>query len=100
MAKEDNTPAITITRDQEQRLYSYLRLKCDGDSLRYELIAKKIQRTADRTASVWDAEITNSWLRSMLKQEESSHLAMAANDSFIGTCSSIKNVRAHDLDLA
>lgn len=58
-----------ITRDQEQRLYAFLRLNCEGDSLRYELVAKKIMRTADGTASQWEMEIAIDWLNAMLEIE-------------------------------
>lgn len=58
-----------ITRDQEQRLYAFLRVSCEGDSLRYELIAKKVMRTADGTASPWEMEIAIDWLNAMLEIE-------------------------------
>lgn len=58
-----------ITRDQEQRLYAFLHLNCEGDSLRYELVAKKIMRTVDGTASQWEMDIANDWLNAMLEIE-------------------------------
>ena len=57
--------APTITRDEEAKLYRYLRAQAEGDALRYELIAKKIHRAADGTASEWDKTIVNDWLSAM-----------------------------------
>lgn len=58
-----------ITREQETRLYAFLRERCEGDALRYELIAKKIMRAADGDASEWDASIVTDWLNAMLENE-------------------------------
>lgn len=71
----ESSPVSTqplITREQEQRLYAFLRLNCEGDSLRYELIAKKIMRTADGTATPESTEIAIDWLNAMLEIEGAS----------------------------
>lgn len=58
-----------ISREQESRLYKFLRESCDLDSLRYELIAKKVGRTADGTATDWEQGIALDWLNCMLSHE-------------------------------
>lgn len=60
-----------ITREQEKRLYDFLRAQCEGDAFRYELIAKKIQRAADATANDWEKTITTDWLNAMLELDKS-----------------------------
>ena len=60
-----------ITREQEKRLYDFLREQCEGDAFRYELIAKKIHRAADGTATDWEKTIATDWLNAMLELEKS-----------------------------
>lgn len=54
-----------ITRDQESRLYKFLRERTEGDALRYELVAKKIHRAAEGTALDWELSIVKDWLDAM-----------------------------------
>lgn len=58
-----------ISREVEARMYKFLQRVCEDDSLRYELIAKKVQRAADGVASDWDKGIVKDWLNAMLEQE-------------------------------
>jgi hypothetical protein len=66
---EMTTVEPMISREQEQRLYAFLRRQTEGDALRYEVIAKKIQRAADGTESQWDRTIVQDWLTAMLESE-------------------------------
>lgn len=63
LAENEVSPAIT--REDETRLYKYLSKGTRGDALRYELIAKKIQRAADGHVSTYDLAIVNDWLSAM-----------------------------------
>jgi hypothetical protein len=76
---EENEITPAITREDEARLYKYLSKVTDGDALRYELIAKKIQRAADGYANSYDLNIVNDWLRAM--NEEAA--AVEAGRNFI-----------------
>lgn len=67
-----------ITRDQERRLYDYLREVTEGDALRYQLIAKKIHHAADGTAIEWELAIVRDWLNAMV---EESTLKAAAEEA-------------------
>lgn len=58
-----------ITREQESRLYKFLRERTDGEALRYELIAKKIHRAADATAAEWEQSIVRDWLVAMNEEQ-------------------------------
>ncbi len=60
---------VHITREQEKRLYAFISAACEDDPFRYEMIAKKVGRTADGTASNWEATIAADWLQSMLQAE-------------------------------
>lgn len=57
--------APAITREQLSSLYEYLRKQTDGDALRYSVLAKKFQRTADGTANDEAKKITLEWLQAM-----------------------------------
>lgn len=61
---------MQITRVQERRLYEFLRDRCEDDSLRYELIAKKIQRVADGYGDEFDIRIVKDWLEVMQEMEQ------------------------------
>lgn len=67
-----------ISREQESRLYKFLRETCDLDFLRYELIAKKVGKTADGTAIDWEQEIALDWLNCMLSYERDLEVAKQA----------------------
>lgn len=54
-----------ISRADEAALYRYLQLNLEGDALRYELIARKVQRTADGVATDWERSIALDWLKAM-----------------------------------
>lgn len=60
----------SISRELESRLYKFIRDSCDLDALRYELIAKKVGRTADGTATDWERGIALDWLNLMLNHEQ------------------------------
>lgn len=68
-ASIEATQAPSITREQEQRLYKFLQIACEDDALRYQLIAQKVHRTADNTATLWESSIAVDWLNCMLELE-------------------------------
>jgi len=67
---EDITEPRRISRDIEARMYKFLQQRCEGDSLRYELIAKKVHRSADGTANDRDWAIVQDWVEAMLEAEQ------------------------------
>lgn len=68
-----------ISRDIEARMYKFLQLRCEGNSLRYALIAKKVHRSADGTANDGDWAIVQDWVAAMLEAEQPKDLpALAA----------------------
>lgn len=71
--------APLITREQERALYAWLRDAVGDDALRYQLIAQKIGRTADRIAEDYEQEVALDCLRQM--ESESS----ARGDRMAGT---------------
>lgn len=76
----------SITRSEEQRLYAYLRTTVDDDALRYEMIARKIQRAADGTGNAEAISVTNHWLRAMREDEAApaAQLAVKVRDPNTG----------------
>lgn len=64
-AQQAQEGEATITREQESALYDFLREQTGDNFTRYELIAKKIQRAADGTATEDDAKIAADWLEAM-----------------------------------
>lgn len=58
-----------ITRQEECALYAFLREQTDGDSLRYELIAKKIHRVASAWHSKDDEAVVRDWLSAMRERD-------------------------------
>ena len=83
-----------ITREQESRLYRFLRDVCDGDSFRYEVIAKKIAHAADGLATDWEKSIVTDWLNTMQEQERATAICFSKEAQDAGAFAEIREGRA------
>jgi len=67
-----------ITREQESRLYVFLRKETENEAFRYMLIATKIGRAANGTAVDWELAIVKDWLDCMLEEEAAANATVPA----------------------